>query len=244
MTPSYQKNKFLHFLQIAELLKTKKLKAILAYLRKYSFISSILFFSIGMIFIIFKAPNDHLQGQVAKIMYIHVPASWGALALYSVMGFFNILGFIKRIPQCFIISKSIAPTGLAFCFISLITGSLWGKPTWGTYWVWDARLTSMLILSFLYIGYILSTQTYETSKLTLGAYISVLGLLNIPVIKGSVDWWFTLHQPASIQLLKLKSTIDPIMLFGLMIMSFAFAFFASAMCSSKILYNLRFFKSK
>ncbi len=229
---------------LTKILKIKTLIPLLCKIQKLSFILSIVLFVLGVIYIAYYAPDDRLQGSVAKIMYVHVPASWGALALYLVMGIFNILGFIKRLPQCFIIAKSIAPTGLAYCFISLITGSLWGKPTWGTYWVWDARLTSMLILCVLYIAYMVSTQTYDSTKLTLGAYISVLGLLNIPIIKGSVDWWFTLHQPASIQLLKLKSTLDPTMFLGLMIMAFAFAFYAAAMCSCKIIYNLNFFKSQ
>lgn len=244
MTPTRNKTNSSFFLSFNQIFKIRRLVPILEKMKVFSFFLSLFLFICGLLFIIYKAPNDSLQGEVAKIMYIHVPSSWGALALYSVMGFFNIVGFIKRIPQCFIIAKSIAPTGFAFSIISIITGSLWGKPTWGTYWVWDARLTSMLILCFLYIGYILSTQTYESRKLTLGAYISVLGLLNIPIIKGSVDWWFTLHQPASIQLLKLKTTIDPLMLNGLILMAFAFAFFASAMCSSKILYNLHIFKTK
>lgn len=244
MDKDFNKKDWSLFFSLTKILKIKTIIPLLNKIQKISFLLSIIAFLVGGTYIILHAPDDVLQGSVAKIMYVHVPASWGALALYLVMGVFNIFGFIKRLPQCFIIAKSIAPTGLAYCLISLITGSLWGKPTWGTYWVWDARLTSMLILCALYIGYIISTQTYESSKLTLGAYISVLGLLNIPIIKGSVDWWFTLHQPASIQLLKLKSTLDPSMLIGLVIMAFAFAFYAAAMCSCKVIYNLNFFKSR
>ena len=147
-----------------------------------------------------KSPLDYQQKEAVYIMYIHVPAAWMALLVYSLMAIFNVSGFIWKNPFFYLISRAIASIGLMFCAICLITGSLWGKPIWGTYWVWDARLTSMLILLFLYLGYIIlldAFDDYEKSE-KIAAILSIVGFVNIPIIKFSVEYFNSLHQPASI----------------------------------------------
>lgn len=173
------------------------------------------------------SPADYVQGEVVRIMYIHVPASWGALAIYTVMAITSALAFIRKLPALHLLSKALAPIGATFCFISLITGSIWGKPTWGAWWVWDARLTSMLLLLFLYLGYILLTQAYDRTEkgLAVGAVIALVGWINVPIIKWSVDWWYTLHQPASIMRLS-KPAIHSSMMKPLFLMAVAYACYA------------------
>lgn len=133
-------------------------------------------------------------------MYVHVPAAWMALIIYSLMAIFNISGFIWKNPFFYLIAKSIAPIGCVFTFVTLVTGSIWGKPIWGTWWVWDARLTSVLILFFLYLGYIILLDSFDDREKgeRIAAIISIIGFVNVPIIKFSVEYWNSLHQPASI----------------------------------------------
>ncbi len=207
-------------------LKPKQLLDFAFSLRRYTKILFPILFVLGCFGGLYVVPSDYQQGDLARILYVHVPASWGALSLYSCVAFFSALGLITRIPQCFLIAKSIAPIGLGYCLISLMTGSIWGKPTWGTFWVWDARLTSMFILFLLYLGYIHLSQTHVLKRLVPASFLAVIGFVNIPIIKGSVDWWYTLHQPATIRIFSKTSAIDSSMAWPLWVMTLAFAVYA------------------
>lgn len=191
---------------------------------KIFFLSLVIF---GLIISLFLSPSDYLQGDTVRIMYVHVPASWLALQTYAAMSVCCFVTLIFKIRIFTIIAKSIAPIGFTFSLISLFTGSIWGQPTWGTFWTWDARLTSMLILVIFYILYILSWKVISKFYLAekLSSIISLIGLANLPVIKYSVDWWNTLHQPATIKLME-SSTIHSSMLTPLIIMFIAFLSFA------------------
>lgn len=168
---------------------------------------------------ILNSPLDYQQSNAVKIMYIHVPAAWMALIIYTLMAVFNISGFIWKNPFFYLIAKSIAGIGAVFTFITLVTGSIWGKPIWGAWWVWDARLTSVLILFFLYLGYIILLDSFDDKEKgeKIAAIISIVGFVNVPIIKFSVEYWNSLHQPASI----IRSggvAIDPAMLKPLLLM--------------------------
>jgi heme exporter protein C len=151
-------------------------------------------------YLVYHAPEDYLQGIHAKIMYIHVPSAWLSLSLYSLLALFSLGYTIFKNPFYFSIAKAIAPIGCGLTFITLVTGSIWGKPTWGTWWVWDARLTSMLILFFIYVGYLGLVRSFEDERkvASISSVFAIVGLLNIPIIKFSVDIWNTLHQPSSV----------------------------------------------
>ncbi|MEO1249231.1 MAG: heme ABC transporter permease [Pseudomonadota bacterium] len=180
-------------------------------------------FTIGLYLALIASPVDYQQGDTVRIMYVHVPAAWLALFAYSSMAGANIVGFIWRHPLAFLAAKAIAPLGAGFTFICLASGSLWGKPMWGAFWVWDARLTSMLVLLFLYIGYMVLVSAFDDAQRGLKAagILSVVGLVNLPIIKFSVDWWNTLHQPASVS--RLGAPAMPAeMLTPLMVMAGAF----------------------
>jgi len=183
---------------------------------------------IGIIFSLFVAPKDYIQGDAARIMYVHVPSAWISLLCFASISFFSIINFIFKIKSLSLIYKSLAPIGLTFNFIAIITGSLWGQPTWGTWWAWDARLTSMLILMFFYIIFIFSYKfiksTENSSKMC--AAVSILGLINIVVIKYSVNWWSTLHQTSSINISG-ETTVHFSMLIPLGIMLFTFLMYAA-----------------
>lgn len=168
---------------------------------------------------IYYSPLDYQQGNAVKIMYLHVPAAWMSLMVYTLMAIFNVSGFIWKNPFFYLISKAIAPIGAIFTLITLATGAIWGKPIWGTWWVWDVRLTSVLVLFFLYIGYILVINAFEDQQKAekIAAIISIVGFINVPLIKFSVEYFNSLHQPASI----LRSggiAIDPLMLTPLFLM--------------------------
>lgn len=168
---------------------------------------------------IINSPLDYQQSNAVKIMYIHVPAAWMALIIYTLMAIFNISAFVWKNPFFYLISKSIAGIGAAFTFVTLVTGSIWGKPIWGAWWVWDARLTSVLILFFLYLGYIILLDSFDDKEKgeKIAAIISIVGFVNVPIIKFSVEYWNSLHQPASI----IRSggvAIDPAMLKPLLLM--------------------------
>jgi heme exporter protein C len=195
----------------------------------WSCVTSLLFGFVGLLLAFVYSPSDYQQGESVRIMYVHVPASWGALCVYTVMAISSGWGFVTRAPLMHIITKSIAPIGIAFTLISLSTGAIWGKPTWGTWWVWDARLTSMLLLLFLYLGYWALVTTFEEEEkgLLAGSVIACIGWVNIPIIKWSVEWWHTLHQPASV-LRFAKPAIHWTMLTPLLCMAISFAAFGLA----------------
>jgi heme exporter protein C len=179
--------------------------------------------AIGLFGALFASPADYQQGETVRIMYVHVPAAWMALFIYGLMAFLSLIAWIFRHPLADASAKAAAPIGLAFCFLSLATGSLWGKPMWGTWWVWDARLTSMFILLLLYAGYIAVWQAFETDHQAapLARIVALVGAINLPIIKFSVDWWNTLHQPASVLRVQGPS-IDRSMLWPLLIMALAY----------------------
>ncbi len=170
--------------------------------------------------LVYLSPLDYQQGLTVKIMYIHVPSAWLSLLIYAIMTIYSIVGLSFKIPFSFIINKAIAPIGAVFTLLCLISGSLWGKPMWGTWWVWDARLTSVAILFIIYLIIIFLNQTFENREVrekTIAIFI-LIGSVNLPIIKFSVDWWNTLHQPASISKLSSPS-IDISMLQPLFVMT-------------------------
>ena len=185
------------------------------------FINSIFFILllIGLSFALIFSPPDYLQGDSVRIMYVHVPSAWIGLASYTCIALMSILSFLFKMKNLTIITKSIAPIGLMFTCLAIVTGAIWGQPTWGTWWVWDARITSMSILALFYIIFILSNkiilQPEKANKIS--SVIAIVGLINIPIIKYSVDWWNTLHQPASIKLMD-SNTIHSSMMVPLLLM--------------------------
>src|SRR5437016_3986141 len=171
------------------------------------------------------APDDYQQGATVKIMFIHVPNAWLSMAAWALMSIASIGTLVWRHPLADVAAKSAAPLGAAFTFLALLTGSLWGRPMWGTYWVWDARLTSVLVLFLMYLGVIALWRTVEdpSRAARAAAILTLVGAVNLPIIKFSVDWWNTLHQPASVFRLG-GPTIAPSMLWPLVVMAFAFTF--------------------
>ena len=154
----------------------------------------------GLYFALFHSPADYQQGDSVRIMYVHVPAAWMALFCYTAMAAASAVALIWKHPLADLAGKATAPIGAAFTLLALVTGSLWGKPMWGTWWVWDARLTSVLVLFFLYLGYIALNGAFDdpTRGARASAVLALVGVINVPIIKFSVDWWNTLHQPASV----------------------------------------------
>ena len=186
----------------------------------------LVFFGVGLYLAFFGSPADYQQGDYVRIMYIHVPAAWFAVGSYVMLAVICAVGFIWRHPLAFILADNIAPIGACFTLIALLTGSIWGKPTWGAWWVWDARLTSVLILFFLFLGFIALANAFEHKErgLRSAGLLALIGLINIPIIKWSVEWWNSLHQPASIMKWGAPS-IHISMLIPLMIMAFAYGFY-------------------
>ncbi len=179
----------------------------------------ILVIIVGTIYALFISPPDYIQGDSVRIMYVHVPASFLALGCFGFIGIASILNLIFKIKFMPLMAKSLAPVGCVFSLVSIVTGSLWGKPTWGIWWVWDARLTSMGILLLFYLAYIFTwkfVNNFEKAN-KISSVIGTIGLFNLPVIKYSVDWWNTLHQPSSITLTS-APTIHYTMLIPLIIM--------------------------
>ena len=183
-------------------------------------------FAIGLYFALFASPADYQQGDTVRIMYVHVPSAWIAMGCYTFIAIMSAVALIWKHPLADIAARAAAPLGAGFTLIVLITGSLWGKPTWGTWWVWDARLTSVLVLFFLYLGHIALTNAFDNPQrgARAAAVLALVGFVNIPIIKFSVDWWNTLHQPASITRLDAPA-IDPAMLTPLLVMALAFTFY-------------------
>ncbi len=220
-----------------------KIFAITSRAPRYVLLLFIIILSIGLTEALIFSPEDYKQSHSVRIMYVHVPAAWITLGIFSSITFLSIIGYIFKIRNFFLISKSLAPSGLVFNIIALVTGSIWGKPTWGTWWAWDARITSMLILLIFYIMYLLAWRIYENDNkiFKVTSIITILGIVNVPIIKYSVDWWNTLHQPASINILS-KSSIHVSMLFPLLIMTAAFALFSLLIFLMK--YNTELIKIK
>ena len=210
---------------------------------KYVLLLFIIVLSIGLAEALIFSPEDYKQSHSVRIMYVHVPAAWISLGTFSSITFLSIVGYIFKIRNFFLISKSLAPSGLVFNIVALVTGSIWGKPTWGTWWAWDARITSMLILVLFYIMYLVAWRIYENKDkvFRITTIITILGMINVPIIKYSVDWWNTLHQPASINILS-KSSIHISMLVPLLIMTAAFALFSLLIFLMK--YNTELIKIK
>jgi heme exporter protein C len=170
----------------------------------------------------FVAPTDAVQGEVYRVIYVHVAAAWMSMFVYMVMAFWSFVGIVMNTRLSFMMSQALAPTGALFCFVALWTGALWGKPTWGAYWVWDARLTSQLLLLFLYLGFMALTRAIEDPRRAdkAGAIIALVGAVNVPIIYFSVKWWNTLHQGASVSLDKAPS-MAATMLTGMLVMALA-----------------------
>jgi heme exporter protein C len=210
---------------------------------KYVLFLFVIVLSIGLTEALILSPEDYKQSDAVRIMYVHVPAAWISLGIFSSITFLSISGFIFKNKNFFLIAKSLAPSGFVFNIIALVTGSIWGKPTWGTWWAWDARITSMLILALFYGMYLISWRIYENEEkvFKITSIITILGIINVPIIKYSVDWWNTLHQPASINIFS-KSSIHSSMLFPLLLMTAAFALFSLLIFLMK--YNTELIKIK
>ena len=187
---------------------------------KYVLFLFFIVISVGLTEALILSPEDYKQSDAVRIMYVHVPSAWIALAAYTCIALLSIMRFIFKLKNLNLISKSIAPIGLLFTCLAIITGSLWGQPTWGTWWVWDARITSMFFLLIFYILFVLSNKLIKEEEKAnkVSSVIAIVGLVNIPIIKYSVDWWNTLHQPKSIDILKGTSSIHASMLAPLTLM--------------------------
>ena len=210
---------------------------------KYVLFLFIVVLSIGLMEALFLSPEDYKQSHSVRIMYVHVPSAWLSLGIFSVIAFFSLGIFIFKNKNFSLIAKSLAPIGFIFSIIALATGSIWGKPTWGTWWAWDARITSMLILALFYLMYLLSWKIFQNQDkaIKISSIIAILGFVNIPIIKFSVDWWSTLHQSSSIKILS-KTSIHSSMLIPLAIMTAAFTLFSILIFLMK--YNTELIKIK
>ncbi|REK44306.1 MAG: heme ABC transporter permease [Proteobacteria bacterium] len=226
-----------------KLLEPNKIFQITSKAPKYVLFLFVVVLSVGLVEALILSPEDYKQSDAVRIMYVHVPAAWISLGIFSSITVLSISGFIFKNKNFFLISKSLAPSGFVFNIIALVTGSIWGKPTWGTWWAWDARITSMLILALFYALYLISWRIYENEEkvFKISTFITILGIINVPIIKYSVDWWNTLHQPASINILS-KSSIHSSMLYPLLIMTAAFALFSLLIFLMK--YNTELIKIK
>ncbi len=223
--------------------KPKNLIQIINRSQKFVFVVFILILILGLVEALILSPEDYKQSDSVRIMYVHVPAAWISLGIFSLISVLSFGIIIFKNKNFSLITKSLAPSGFVFNIIALVTGSIWGKPTWGTWWAWDARITSMLLLAIFYLMFILSWRIAgtEDKAVKLSSYIAIFGVINVPIIKFSVDWWSTLHQPASINLLK-ETSIHSSMLLPLGIMTAAFALFSLLIFLMK--YNTELIKIK
>ena len=226
-----------------KLFEPNKIFSINSRITKYTLFLFIIVLSIGLVEALFLSPEDYIQSHSVRIMYVHVPSAWIALGIFSLIALLSVISFIFKNKNFSIIAKSLAPSGFVFNIIALITGSIWGKPTWGTWWAWDARITSMLILLLFYAMYILAWRIFnEREKVTkITSIIAILGAINVPIIKFSVDWWSTLHQNSSVNVLS-ETSIHPSMLVPLLIMTAAFSLFSLLIFLMK--YNTELIKIK
>ena len=217
--------------------------AIINRLQKFVFALFIIVLLIGLFEALVLSPEDYKQSDSVRIMYVHVPSAWISLGIFSLISILSFGILIFKNKNFSLITKSLAPSGFLFNLIALVTGSIWGRPTWGTWWAWDARITSMLLLAIFYLMFILSWRiTDDTDKaIKASSVIAIIGLINVPIVKFSVDWWSTLHQPTSVNLLK-DTTIHSSMLVPLVIMTAAFALFSLLIFLMK--YNTELIKIK
>jgi len=212
-------------------------------LQKFVFALFIIVLLIGLFEALVLSPEDYKQSDSVRIMYVHVPSAWISLGIFSLISILSFGILIFKNKNFSLITKSLAPSGFLFNVIALVTGSIWGRPTWGTWWAWDARITSMLLLAIFYLMFILSWRITDDNDKAIktSSVIAIIGLINVPIVKFSVDWWSTLHQPASINLLK-DTTIHSSMLVPLVIMTAAFALFSLLIFLMK--YNTELIKIK
>jgi len=224
-------------------LEPNKIFAITSKAPKYVFFLFVIVLSIGLTEALFLSPEDYKQSHSVRIMYVHVPSAWISLGIFSIIAFLSIFSFIFKNKNFPLISKSLAPSGFVFNIIALVTGAIWGKPTWGTWWAWDARITSMLILALFYSMYLLSWKIFKNNEkaVKVSSVIAILGFVNVPIIKFSVDWWSTLHQSSSVKILS-TTTIHTSMLIPLAIMTAAFTLFSILIFLMK--YNTELIKIK
>lgn len=211
-------------MQIIELANPTRFLSISARLMPFLIGATVIAFAVGLYMAFFVAPPDYQQGETVRIMFVHVPAAWLAMFCYTIMALSALGTLVWKHPLADVSAKAAAPIGAVFTFLALATGSLWGKPMWGTWWVWDARLTSVLVLFLMYLGLIALWQAIDDQIAAgkLCAKVILVGFINIPIIKFSVDWWNTLHQPASVMRLD-GATIHPSILWPLLILALAFS---------------------
>ena len=221
-----------------------KIFAITSRAPKYVLFLFIVVLTIGLTEALILSPEDYKQSDSVRIMYVHVPAAWISLGIFSSLALLSVGSFIFKNKNFALIAKSLAPSGFVFNIIALVTGSIWGKPTWGTWWAWDARITSMLILALFYGMYLLAWRIYEDKEqvVKVTSIIAVVGVVNVPIIKYSVEWWNTLHQTASINIISNNTAIHASMLVPLGIMTAAFALFSLLIFLMK--YNTELIKVK
>ena len=226
-----------------KILEPNKIFQITSKAPKYILFLFVIVLTVGLTEALILSPEDYKQSDAVRIMYVHVPSAWISLGIFSSITLLSISGFIFKNKNFFLIAKSLAPSGFVFNIIALVTGAIWGKPTWGTWWAWDARITSMLILALFFAMYLIAWRIYEKEEkvFKITTFITIVGIINVPIIKYSVDWWNTLHQPASINILT-KSSIHSSMLFPLLLMTAAFALFSLLIFLMK--YNTELIKIK
>jgi len=226
-----------------KIFEPNKIFLVTSKITKYILFLFITVLTIGLVEALFLSPEDYIQSHSVRIMYVHVPSAWTSLGIFSLIALLSIVSFIFKNKNFSIIAKSLAPSGFAFNIIALVTGSIWGKPTWGTWWAWDARITSMLILLLFYAMYILAWSIFDKNEkvIKITSVIAILGVINVPIIKFSVDWWTTLHQDSSVNILS-ESTIHPTMLVPLLLMTAAFSLFSLLIFLMK--YNTELIKIK
>ena len=226
-----------------KILEPNKIFQITSKAPKYILFLFIIVLTVGLTEALILSPEDYKQSDAVRIMYVHVPSAWISLGIFSSITLLSISGFIFKNKNFFLIAKSLAPSGFVFNIIALVTGAIWGKPTWGTWWAWDARITSMLILALFFAMYLIAWRIYEKEEkvFKITTFLTVVGIINVPITKYSVDWWNTLHQPASINILT-KSSIHSSMLFPLLLMTAAFALFSLLIFLMK--YNTELIKIK
>jgi len=226
-----------------KLFETNKIFFITSKSQKYVFFIFVIVLCIGLTEALFLSPEDYIQSHSVRIMYVHVPSAWISIGIFSLIALLSVGSFVFKNKNFLLISKSLAPSGFVFNIIALVTGSIWGKPTWGTWWAWDARITSMLILLIFYLLYILAWRIFDkkenVTKIT--SIIAIIGAINVPIIKFSVDWWSTLHQTSSVKILSTTS-IHISMLIPLAIMTAAFTLFSILIFLMK--YNTELIKIK
>ena len=226
-----------------KILEPNKIFQITSKAPKYILFLFVVVLTVGLTEALILSPEDYKQSDAVRIMYVHVPSAWISLGIFSSITLLSISGFIFKNKNFFLMAKSLAPSGFVFNIIALVTGAIWGKPTWGTWWAWDARVTSMLILALFFALYLIAWRIYEKEEkvFKITTFITVVGIINVPITKYSVEWWNTLHQPASINILT-KSSIHSSMLFPLLLMTAAFALFSLLIFLMK--YNTELIKIK